>query len=202
MTDSFEKKFSHHKKNELNVERLDRSMLKYFWKASPLAGNRQKSLHQFLKKTNIFSDFSDREVWILTKYMHQRVFLPHEEIFKEGDIGLGFYLIFSGRVEIFSNKPTDSGEQKQFKITELGEHDYLGELSLVESSSRRNASAIAKDAVTLLALFKPDMDELIENAPTVAAKLLQAISRVIAKRFYAVTAELRVLKEKVSLEYK
>lgn len=202
MKESFENTFSESEKKEQQVEKLNRSMIKYFWQASPLAVSRQNSLHQFLKKTNIFSNFSDREIWILTKYLHKRTFLPHEIIFKEGDIGLGFYLVFNGRVEIFANKVHESGKQKQTKVTELGKYDYLGELSIVESTSRRNATAIAKDTVTLLALFKPDVEELIENDPIVAAKLLQAIGLVIAKRFYAVTSELRLLKEKVSMESK
>lgn len=182
-------------------EKVKISMLKYFWQASPLSLSRNKSLHLFLKKMEMFKDFGDYEIWTLTKYMHQRSYSHNEIIFKEGDFGLAFYIIHSGSVQIYAKKPDDLEEgfvvTKMTRITELNAYDYLGELSLIDTHRKRTATALANGNTVLISIYKSDVDEMIRRHPVVAAKLIQSMASVVARRFVSVTEDLKLAKEKI-----
>ena len=62
----------------------------------------------------------------------------------------------------------------------------------------RSATAVSKESCQLLGLFKPDLTEMIEHHPIVAAKLLQAVSMIIAYRLTDITREVKILKYKLT----
>ena len=68
-----------------------------------------------------------------------------------------------------------------------------------ENQNRRNASALSKGQTSLLVIYKPDIEEMIERYPLIGAKFLQSVSVIVAQRFERVTNEIRILKEKVRL---
>ena len=49
----------------------------------------------------------------------------------------------------------------------------------------------------MLAIYKPDLEEMIDRYPVVGAKFLQSISLIVAMRFNRVTNELKIVKEKM-----
>ena len=119
---------------------------------------------------------------------------------EEGDSGFGFYIIFSGSVEIFSKRSRlneNSHETYQQFITGLRRYEYFGELALLEKQNIRNATVVSKGNLVVLAIYKPDIEELIDRHPVIGAKFLQGISLIVAQRFNQATEELRVLKDKV-----
>jgi CRP-like cAMP-binding protein len=180
-------------------DRLDIAPIKYFWQASPLATNKYKSIPKFLRSIKVFEHFSDYEMKTFSDFIHERMFTSEEIIIKEGESGFGFYLIFSGKVEIYTKRTRivdGKHETYQQIITRLSKHETFGEMALLEHQSKRNATAIAKGSTKLLAIYKPDIEELIERHPVVGAKFLQAMSLIVAKRFNQVTEELRSLKDK------
>lgn len=183
-------------------DRLKIPMLKYFWQASPLSHSKNNSIHTFLREIKVLERFTDYELRIFSQFLHRRNFCSGETIFREGDSGFGFYIIFSGVVDIFARKQAevikaDESEKYYINVAKLTKHDYFGELSLLEANGVRNATAVAKEKLVLLAFFKPDLDELIERHPVVAAKFLQAVAIIVAGRFQSVTAELKMLKEQL-----
>lgn len=195
---SYESDKSKLSETEYKDERMKTPIIKYFWEASPLSTAKKKSVHRFLRRIDVLNSFSDFELMTLSRYMHRRLFNPDEVIFKEGDVSFGFYLIYSGTLDVFTSvRVENTSETTNQHVIQLGSGDFLGELSLLERKSFRNASAIARSNLTVLALFKPDLDELIERHPVVAARLLQALSLIVARRFTSVVAELKILKEKV-----
>ncbi|MBC74858.1 MAG: hypothetical protein CME64_02470 [Halobacteriovoraceae bacterium] len=183
-------------KDSFRNDRLNIPVLKYFWQASPLSGTRSKGVHNFLRKVSVLDNFTDYELRRFSKFLHLRNFHPGEKVFLEGSGGFGFYLIYSGNVDIKSGVSTGGEDQL---ITTLGEGEYFGELALLEERSVRNATAQAKNQVTLLAFFKPDLDELTERYPVVASKLLRSVSLIVSRRFKAVASELKMLKEKLKV---
>lgn len=182
-------------------ERVRIPILKYFWQASPLSNKKDESIHLFLRSLDIFSAFGDYEIRVMSEFLHFRNLSKGEVLFREGDSSFGFYFIFNGEIELYSSQTSSdssiSEEDAKAEIVRLRRGNYLGELSLLESQSHRNASSLAIVNTSLLACFKPDLEELIEKHPIVAAKFLQAISLVVARRFTEVAAQLRELKEKL-----
>ncbi len=185
---------------KVREERLNIPTLKYFWQASPLATDKKSSIPIFLRDIKVFDNFSDYELKRFSHFLHERAFSDDEIVIEEGDSGFGFYLIFSGNIEIFTkrDKMVDgSVEACEQMIARLSKGDYFGELALLEKQNKRNATAVSKGTSTMLAIYKPDIEELIERFPIIGAKFLQAISLIVAYRFNSVTLELRALKAKL-----
>ncbi len=186
--------------NKKNFEEENRSLNKveeniasYFWKASPLYRSKKGGLHRFLRKIDVLKNFTDLELRTFSKYLHLRNYEEGECIFKEGDRGFGFYLIYTGSVRIFAK---DLKGEDSF-ITDLEKYDFFGELSLLEANAKRSASVVAGNNTTILALYIPDFEEILDSKPIIAAKILKSLSIITTRRFFAVTSELKRLKHKV-----
>ncbi len=181
-------------------EKLEISVLRYFWQSNPVLGKKRDSIPRFLRKLEVFSNFSENEQRILAKYFHLRRFGAGETIFKQGDLGVGFYLIYSGYADIIidsSDSSTSNSDESKHIIT-LEKSDYFGELALLQEMSLRNASAISRQGCELLGIFKPDVEELINQYPVIAAKLLQSVSLIVANRLFSLTKEVEELKYKIT----
>lgn len=189
-------------KNEPLPKRLEINVLRYFWQSNPLIGKKSDSIPRFLRKIEVLKNFSENELRILSHFMHFRSFNAGETVFKQGDLGVGFYFIYSGYTDIVVASTSANGDEKKSDhLLTLEKYDYFGELALLQENSVRNASAISRQGCELLGLFKPDMDDLINHYPLIAAKLLQSISLIVANRLFSLTIEVQELKYKiVSLE--
>lgn len=186
-------------KSEALVNKIEFSMMKYLWLANPLKGARKDSIPKFLRNVDLLKNFSDNELRILTKFMHARKFAEGEVIFRQGEIGIGFYFIFSGSVEMKYSESSIESQQDKFLLLE--EFNYFGELALLQDNTPRTATAIARDQCDLVGIFKPDLDHLILHQPVIAAKLIQSISIAIADRLYYFTQEAtKVYKKLKTLE--
>lgn len=177
-----------------SLNKVEENIASYFWKASPLNRSKKSGLHRFLRKIDVLKNFTDLELRTFSKYLHLRNYDEGEYVFKEGDRGFGFYLIYTGSVRIFAKNLT--GEDSF--ITDLEKYDFFGELSLLESNAKRSASVMAENNTTLLALYIPDFEDILDSKPIIAAKILKSLSIITTRRFFAVTAELKRLKHKIS----
>lgn len=183
--------------DNFNEDRVNIPVIKYFWQASPLAGSKRTSINKFLRRISCFDHFSDFELYTLSKFLHLRNYAPQEIVFREGDGGFGFYLILDGTIDIFTNSSSASSDAEINLITQLSKFDYFGELALMEQQNRRNATAVTAKNSTLLTIYRPDLEELIERNPVVGAKLLQGLSTIVSKRLNSIALELKLSKEKI-----
>lgn len=196
---SYEAQMSEKKNNDDPPARLDISLIKYFWQVGPFSGKRADNIPKFLRKITVLKEFSDNELRILSGYLHHRSFSPGEFVFNQNEMGIGFYFILSGLVDI-TVQSDHMDEQKHYQknhVLTLEKRDYFGEIALLRQNSLRNASAQCREHCELLGVFKPDLDEMIYAHPIVANKLLQAVSLIVANRLFSVTKEVRNLKYKV-----
>ncbi len=200
---SYEKKVSgeYQSKKEL-PEKLDIGIIKYFWQASPFAIVRKDVVPKFLRRIPVLKNFTDNELRKLSTYLHHRRFDNGEIIFNQGELGVGFYFIFSGHVDVESSNDhaTELGESvnnSSSHVLSLERRDYFGELALLQDNNVRTATVIAKNSCEVLGIFRPDLDGLINEYPIVATKLLQSISLIVADRLFSVTKEVGRLKYKI-----
>lgn len=177
-----------------NSKRIDIGVMKYLWMANPLSGVRKDSIPRFLRNVELLKNFSDNELRILAKFMHNRKFAENEVIFNEGDIGIGFYFIFSGNVELSQKYES---QEYSTEFLKLEEFSYFGEMALLQDGNPRTASAMAKTPCELVGIFKPDLDHMIEHYPVIAAKLVQSISLALAERLYFLTEEASKMSRKI-----
>lgn len=202
MTEDEVKKNYESAPDQFGEDKLKIPALKYFWQVSPLSSGKVNNIPKFLRALKVFEQFSDYELKVFSSFMHQRHYVNDEIVIKEGDSGFGFYLIFSGNIEIFASRTiVEDGKVEsddQFVIR-LSKYEYFGELALLEQQSKRNASAISKGSSTLLCIYKPDLEEMIDRHPVIGAKFLQAIALIVAMRFNSVTNELRNSKDRIKV---
>lgn len=169
------------------TKKIDFSMMKYLWLANPLSGSKKYSIPKFLRNVELLKNFSDNELRILAKYLHNRKFSEGEVVFRAGEKGIGFYFIFSGTIELsHDDLDTEINNEKFLVLEEFG---YFGELALLQEGNQRTATALARNKCELVGIFKPDLDNLIIRHPVIAAKLIQSISIALADRLYYLTAE-------------
>lgn len=188
MTTSYENEIKETGADKLELtKKIDFSMMKYLWLANPLSGSRKDSIPKFLRNVELLKNFSDNELRILAKYLHNRKFSEGEVVFREGEIGIGFYFIFSGTIELSHDELDEEVSNEKFLVLE--EFAYFGELALLQEGNQRTATALARNKCELVGIFKPDLDNLIIRHPVIAAKLIQSISIALADRLYFLTSE-------------
>jgi CRP/FNR family cyclic AMP-dependent transcriptional regulator len=182
--------------------RINIPALKYFWQSSPLSGSREGSIHNFLRDLKLFDNFTDNELRVFSQFLHERNFEPGEVIFNNGDSGFGFYMIYNGLIELYAERFTKEEEESRAStftacIAELGKYDYFGEIALMDNLNKRNASAVSKEHSTMFAIFRPDLEDMIEKHPKIAAKFYQSLSLVIVTRFKIVASDLKKMQKKM-----
>jgi CRP/FNR family transcriptional regulator, cyclic AMP receptor protein len=177
--------------------RLDINIIKYLWHASPLSLGKGENIHGFLSNVPLFNHFTDYELRIFSRYIHRRNFYPKETVFRQGDTGYGFYFILQGSIDILT-EIMDGDDVHFHHVINLKRCQYFGEMGLLEEFNTRNASAVASEETVLLGLFKPDLEELLDQHPVVGAKFLREVSLILAARVSDLVREIMTLKKKMN----
>lgn len=149
-----------------------------------------------LQENQLFKDLSPREIAFLQDIVHVRRYHAGEAVFRQGEVGVGMYIIAKGRVEIFMTDPNAEGTDfSEIYVTQLINGDFFGELSLVEDGSRRTASAVAREETTLIGFFKPDLIEILERNPSSGVKIVFRLAEVLGRRLKETTEKVSELRQ-------
>jgi len=143
----------------------------YFLRTSP-----EDERIESLKKLSLFKELATRELRELDELLHERTYQKGEVIFDEADVGLGLFVVVSGRVKIVS-----SHTALQRLAPEFGPGDYFGELALFEES-KRTGGAVALEPTELLALFRTEFLSLLERDRGIGVKILFELSKTVVAR--------------------
>jgi CRP-like cAMP-binding protein len=98
-------------------------------------------------------------------------------IARQGEIGTGLFIVTSGSVRVVRD-----GRE----LNRLGPGEFFGELSVLDGAPR-NASVIAEEPTTCLAIATWDAERVMRERPGVAL----AILRVVVARLRAAAADHR-----------
>jgi CRP-like cAMP-binding protein len=129
-----------------------------------------------LKALSLFKRLTTRELRGLDELLHERSYQKDEVIFDEGDMGLGLFIVVSGRVKIES-----SHAALKRLAPECGPGDFFGELALFEEA-QRTARAVALEPTRILALFRREFFSLLERDHGIGVKILFELSRTVVLR--------------------
>ncbi len=119
-------------------------MTDFLWKNYFKRTTEEKEINAILKENILFADLSFKQLNFVTNIVHLRKYRTSEVVFRQGEMGVGMYIIASGHVNI-TKEETRSDKTKSENgiiITKLKAGDFFGELSLVEENGRRSAMAI------------------------------------------------------------
>lgn len=175
--------------------------MKILWQNVFKKDNKSRSIQKALSDNILFRNLTIKELELIEKMIHVRSYRAGEAVFCQGDISVGMYIILKGIVDIAVvdldvNQPE---QQKEVFVTRLEKDDFFGELSLVEESGLRSATARATEETTLLGFFKPDLLELLERNPDTGVKVVFRLAEVLGQRLKDTTEKITRLKSELRL---
>lgn len=96
-----------------------------------------------------------------------------EFLFREGDPGDRFYIVFDGAMEILKERPL--GDHERLAVKRGGE--AFGEMALLNDAAR-SASVRAVEHTRLLAVARADFDDLL-GGESIAVRLMRGLARAV-----------------------
>ncbi len=113
---------------------------------------------------------------LLSATMRRR-FARREVLFHEGDPGDTVHLLDRGRVAVRITTPT--GDVATLRVRGPGE--VIGELALLDRTSRRTATVVALERTETLALHRDQFVELRQRHPSVDAFLVNVLAEEVSR---------------------
>ena len=124
---------------------------------------------EFLKRTPLFSGFSDKELASVLGTAKERTFAEGDSIIKEGhEGGRGFYLLLTGSAV---------ASKGDVHLKDFGPGDYFGEMALLLEDTPRTADVVATSETTCLAITQWDLKATIKNHPDVGIKMMNELAK-------------------------
>ncbi|MCC6421497.1 MAG: cyclic nucleotide-binding domain-containing protein [Gemmataceae bacterium] len=120
-----------------------------------------------LQNVPLFRDLPRKSLERIDKSVRTRSFRAGDTIFKEGEEGVGFFLIQSGKVEV-SRGGTE--------VATLSDGGFFGEMALIDNH-RRSATVKAATDTQCLAIMRSDFLAELRNNPDLAVEMLNVLSR-------------------------
>lgn len=125
------------------------------------------TLDAVIQNCPLFKGLSNSELKTIMKTAHVREYSAEERIFSEGTLGLCFYIIAKGSVDIVSENP----EGKPKVLRKYDEGAYFSEVHLF-TETNHTVSCVAREVTKMIIFSKPDIEDLIKVKPRIGNKML------------------------------
>jgi CRP-like cAMP-binding protein len=126
---------------------------------------------EVLERVSIFQGLPRTDLERIAKLVKPRHLAAGEFLFREGDPGDKFYVVYSGAVEILKERPL--GDHELLAIRRGG--GAFGEMALLNDAPR-SASTRAVEATQLLSVSREDFDSLL-GGESLAVRLMQGLAK-------------------------
>lgn len=120
-----------------------------------------------LRSVPLFSSLSKSQIRTMATTAKERTYRDGDTIVKQGEKGIGFYLILGGRARV---------EKAGQKLAELGPGQFFGEMALLDELPR-TADVRAQGPVKCLVLSPWEFWAAVGNEPEVLRTLLKETVR-------------------------
>jgi len=130
-----------------------------------------------LKNIFLFESLTEEELEKIAGIIEKEEFSEGSTVFKEGDKGEKFYIIYSGSVRV-SQSISGTGEEA---LTILEKGNFFGEMALIDDAPR-SADLIVHEQTELLVISKKNFDDLLFFDKDIAYKILWAFVRTFSSR--------------------
>lgn len=115
----------------------------------------------------LFKGLEPDELKSLAASTKQVEFKPGDFIVKEGDAGLGFYVISSGQATV---------KKKGKTVAKLRRGDFFGEMSLLDNQPR-SADVVAEEQTKCVVLLRWNFWAVVNKNRKIAKSLLEEMAR-------------------------
>jgi CRP-like cAMP-binding protein len=120
-----------------------------------------------LRSVVLFSGLKEKQLRGIAEALAERTFAAGEEITREGEISVGFYVIGEGSARVTMN-----GED----VATLGPGDHFGEIALIAETPRA-ATVTAETDLRCYGMTSWDFRALVERNGEIAWELLASLAR-------------------------
>src|ERR1700692_2513373 len=129
-------------------------------------------MNELIKKIDFFSGLDDKILNKISDACIVRQFTKNETIVRQGEMGLGLYIIARGRVKVDREQ---GGVRTQ--VAELGPEQFFGDMALLDNKPRSATVTGIEDAECLL-LTRDSFVKLMNKYPEIPIRM----AKVLAER--------------------
>jgi CRP-like cAMP-binding protein len=138
---------------------------------------------QFLLDTPMFEHLNEDELSTLVHVLELQPFKAGDVIFRAGDPGDAWFVVYQGVVEI-----SHFGVEGTRVLTRLGPRGCFGEMAVLDGDTR-SAKAKATSEGTLFRVPKASFNRLLREGDLAAYKLVHRMALLLAARIRAMNAD-------------
>lgn len=139
----------------------------------------------FLLETPLFEDLTPNELAEVVQIMQYQRLRDGQAVFREGDEGDAWFVIFRGECVVTKNAPVGAART----IAKLGSRSCFGEMAVLDGSER-SANILAEGDATVFKFRREAFQELLAQGSLAAYKLVYAMARVLCVRQRTITQQL------------
>ena len=125
----------------------------------------EERLVKMIGKASLFSGLSQKQLRGIAGTGTERNFDAGAAIVKEGEKGVGFYMILDGKVEVRKKKKT---------LSTLSSGDVFGEMGLIDDQPR-SADVVAVAPTATFCLSAWSFTGLVTGNPGIALKMMKVL---------------------------
>lgn len=137
-------------------------------------------MNELIKKIDFFSGLDDKILNKISDACIARQFTRNETIVRQGEMGLGLYIIARGRVKVDREQ---GGVRTQ--VAELGPEQFFGDMALLDNKPRSATVTGIEDAECLL-LTRDSFVRLMNKYPEIPIRM----AKVLAERLREANAKI------------
>lgn len=126
---------------------------------------------EFLRRVGLFQELDDHTLAEIGNAAVEQRWETGQEIVRQGDTGVGMFIVRSGKVEICQEHAG-----KDEKVRDLGPGDVFGEMALLDEFPR-SATVRAVEPTTCLGITRWHFRGILESHPQIALKLLPILTK-------------------------
>jgi len=131
---------------------------------------------QFLKTVPFFDQLSNRQLKSVSDIIFERTYETNESIFEEGQPGAALFLILDGKIAIEICRETSTT-----RLAVLDRGAFFGEMALLDETPR-SATARALERTRTLALYRNDLNGLVQRDAKTACQSYRSLAGMIGDR--------------------
>ncbi len=125
----------------------------------------------FLRRVRMFQELDDHTLREIGNAVVEQRWEAGQEIVRQGDTGVGMFIVRSGKVEIVQDR---AGQRE--KLRDLGPGEAFGEMALLDEFPR-SATVRAVEPTTCLGITRWHFRGILESHPAIALKLLPILTK-------------------------
>ena len=142
-------------------------------------------------ETDLFKGLAADELAEIVQIMQLQRFRPEQPIFREGEDGNAWYVIYEGEAKVIKRDPFTPSRE----VATLGAHSCFGEMAILDDSPR-SASIVAIRDTTAFRFPSPMFQMLLEEDSVAAYKLIHAMAKSLCVRQRRMNQQLTDMLEK------